>query len=807
MADILSGLRHGWRAFKRAPAFSVFTVTILALGTGATTVMYSLVHAVLLRELPFQDPDRLVWMYNQRTERDRAPLSLPDFEDYRREASTLDALAVFTNWTTNLTGVGTPERLDGVRVSGSFFEVLGTRALVGRLLQPQDEEREVRAVVLSHGLWLRRFGADVAIVGKDVSLNGATYTVVGILPPRFLFPFREAELAVPVTLVSDPRRMDRGANFLRVVARLASGVTLAQAKADLDAIAKRLQRLYPSENARKTGISLYPLHAEIVRDYRGMLWTLFASVGVLLLVSCSNVGNLMLVRAASRRSEFRIRSSLGASRARLVRQLLGETTLLATFGGAAGFGVAEIGLAGWRVWGPADFPQMTALELDRHALMFTGLVTAMSALACGVVPAWMASREAVLPMRGEGRTTTANRRQIVLQRGFVAAQVGATTVLLVGMLLLARGSARLGQVQPGFTPSSALSLQLSLPPRTYSNRQALVRFYEALRHRLGSAVESAGVVSLLPLSGLLSTADIALPDRPAPPPDEVPQAHLRVATTEYFDAAGIAVLEGRAFDQHDTEDGQPVAIVSRTFETRHFGGDTAVGKAVQIVQSAGSPNLEIVGVVSDVKQFTLDAAPTADLYLPLHQMPAFQVPLMASRMYWIVRGPGGITPTPESIRAAVAEVDPGVAASSSRSLAAVWLSALGSTRAKVRLIQVFGDVAIALCAVGMYGVAAFAARTRRRELALRAALGATRRDLMISMLVSQCWPIVIGLAAGLCCAFWLSPLLFGTAFETNPRDSGTYAVVTALMATVALLATYFPMRRAASANPIEALQT
>ena len=285
--------------------------------------MYTLVHAVLLRALPFEDPDRLVWMYNARTERDRAPLSLPDVEDYRREASTLAGVALFTNWTTNLTGAGLPERLDGVRVSGNFFRLLGSQPLLGRLLRPEDEDREAKVTVLSYGLWIRRFGGQSTIVGSDVALNGGTYTVVGVLPPRFLFPFREAELAVPLTLQSDPRRADRGANFLRAVARLASGM-IEPGDSDLDAVAHRLQQLYPVDDARKTGISLYPLQGEIVRDYRTILWTLFDSVIVLLLVGCVNLANLLLVRAAARQTEFAVRLSLGASHARLARELFAE---------------------------------------------------------------------------------------------------------------------------------------------------------------------------------------------------------------------------------------------------------------------------------------------------------------------------------------------------------------------------------------------------------------------------------------------------------------------------------------------------
>jgi putative ABC transport system permease protein len=391
------------RALARAPAFSALVIVVLGTGIGATGVMYTLVQTVLLRALPFEDPERLVWMYNARTERDRAPLSYPDFEDYRREASTLTGLALFTNWTTNLTGAGSPERLDGTRVSGNFFELLGTKPLAGRLLESEDEEHESHVTVLSYGLWRRRFGGDPAIIGSNITLNGGGYTVVGILPPRFLFPFREAELAVPIAVRADPRRSDRGANFLRVVARLKPEVTVDRAKTDLDSIAHRLQTTYPDDDARKTGISLYPLHSEIVRDYKVILWTLFGSVGVLLLASCVNIANLLLVRAVGRQTEFAIRRSLGASRTRIAGQLLGESMALAAAGGGLGLAFATAGLAAWRALGPPDFPQMNEISLDRQAIVFVIAIAGLTALACGLAPAWFASPSSADVPRRAGR--------------------------------------------------------------------------------------------------------------------------------------------------------------------------------------------------------------------------------------------------------------------------------------------------------------------------------------------------------------------------------------------------------------------
>jgi putative ABC transport system permease protein len=807
MREFLLGLHHAWRQARRSPGFALVAVTVLATGIGASTLMFGLVEAALLRDLPFRDPDRVLWMYNTRTERDRAPLSIPDVEDYRRDATTLSGLALFTNWTANLTGAGLPERLDGTRVSGSFFPLLGVQPWIGRGLQPEDESSDARVVVLTHGLWIRRFGGRADIVGRDVSLSGARYTVVGVLPPRFLFPFREAELAVPLSTTADPRRSDRGANFLRVVARLAPGQSVAQAKAQLDGIARRLQRDYPEENARKIGISLYPLHAEIVRDYRTILWTLFASVGVLLAAGCGNLANLLLVRAADRQTEFAVRLSLGASRGRLGRHLLGESAALAVAGGLCGIALSVAGFQAWRTWGPADFPQMSDVGLNVRVLVFALAISALTALVCGALPAMVVARDIAHAVRSMTRSITTGRRQSVVRRTFVGLQVAAATVLLIGMGIAFRGFTRLEHVTPGFTPDRALSVQLSLPPASYSTRDAIVRFVDALGERLHAAagITSAGAVSLLPLSGLLSTMDVAFPERPKPRPEDVPQAHFRVINAEYLAAAGIAVLDGRAFSDRDRVDTQPVAIVSRTFAERHWPGQRAVGRSVQIVQATASAPMAVVGVVSDVKQFTLDAAPTADLYVPVQQMPASQAPQLATRLFWIVRGSMEPVGMALNLRDAAAHVDPAVAVSNARTLEAVWSASLAPRRANVRLLEIFGQMAVVLCALGIYAVAAASARARVRELAIRTALGARRSDLMTSMLCRELWPVAGGAIAGAAASLAAAPLLFGTPYQTSPRDATTYVLATAGVLALALIATYLPVRRASATKPAEVL--
>ena len=801
-------LRHAVRIHLRRPAFALAALATLALGTGAATAVFSLVRAVVLRELPFADPDRLVWMYNARTERDRAPFSIPDLADYQRGNRTLAGVAAFTNWTANLTGVGDAERLEGTRVGGDFFSLLGARPLVGRTIDGGDAAASARVVVLTHGLWRRRFGGDPAVVGTTIVLNGAGYTIAGVLPPDFLFPFRDAEVAVPLPLRDDPRRADRGANFLRVIARLKPAVTIAQAKADLDAIARRLQRDFPADDARKTGVNLYPLHAEIVSDYRVILWTLFAAVVVLVGVGCGNLANLLLLRASGRTAELAIRTSLGASPLRILWQLVAEAAVLAVPGGALGLAVAEAAIGGWTRVAPADFPRLGEVRIDGSVVAVAAVVVLAVTLVCGLVPAWMALRRLGDVTRGDARTATSGRREGAVRRTFVVVQVAGAAVLLVAMGLVSRALGRLERTDPGFTPQHAVAVQLSLPPLRYATSAAVIGLYDALRERLDriAGVRAAGAVSLMPLSGLLSAIDVALPDRPAPPPDEVPQAHFRIASAGYFAAAGIRLAEGREFSEHDDLRAARVAIVSRTLAERHWPGEHAVGRHVQIALGPLPSRLEVVGVVNDVKQFTVDGLATADLYIPLEQIPSSQAATLAARMYWIVRADGDPSALIAPVRSAVRAVDPDVAASSVRALDAVLAGALGGRRASVRLLEIFGQAAMALVAVGVYAIAGFAAAARRREMAIRAAFGATDREL-VSLIVRSEYPTLgAGIGGGLALAWLgaraLGPLLFGV----SRSDPGTYVAVGLLLAGLTFVAAWAPVMRAGRIDPAEVLR-
>jgi predicted permease len=789
------------RPWLRDRAFAAFAVAVFAAGIGSATAVFSLVNAALLRELPFRDPERVMWMYNARTERDRAPFSIADLDDYTRAATTLEGLAPFTNWAANLTGHGDAERIEGSRVGGNFFPLLGVSPLLGRLIAPADADANARVVVLTHGFWVRRFAADPRLVGGTIVLNGAAHTVIGVLPPAFVFPFRASDVGVPLSLRDDPRRSDRGANFLRVVARLKSGITAAQAKSDLDGIAQTLRMRYPADDARKIGVNLYSLHAEIIGDYRMILWALLAAVVVLVFTACGNLGNLLLLRASQRREEFAVRLALGASRSAIVRQLSSEAAVLIAIGTVTGIVLATWMIASWRAFGPADFPALGPVALDARALAFATVVVSATVLGCALPPAWIATRRLQIDGLLTARTATPGRRAGWSRRLFVAAQMTGAAVLVVGIALFARGFARAMRIAPGFAPG-AMSVQVSLPPNRYASGDAIVRFADAVSSRLRDSpdVTAAGAVSLLPLSGLLSTMDVYFPDRPVPTPDRIPQAHFRIATDGYFTAAGVAILEGREFDAHDNASSSLVAIVSRTFAARHWPGESPIGKGVQIDQ-AGAPVRLVIGAVDDVRQLTLDAAPTADLYLPLRQMPASQAPLLAARSYWVVRTTSAPERHASVIRAAIRAVDPDVAASSLRTLDDVVANALAPRRASVFLLGTFAQIAVLLALIGVYAVAAFAAAARRRELAIRSIFGARRRDIIMLMVRSELPWLIGGTAAGLCVA-GAGARLMNNVVGADPAGPLTYLSTGAILLSLAIVTTLAAVTRTSSLSRV-----
>ncbi|OLD20590.1 MAG: hypothetical protein AUJ01_03950 [Acidobacteria bacterium 13_1_40CM_3_65_5] len=787
---------------RRRPVTAAAVIVTMALGIGASTAVYAVVEAVVLRALPVRDPGRLVWMWNARVERERAPFSALDFADYREQNRVLEGLAPFINWTASLTGAGDTERLEGVRVDPTFFDLLGVTPATGRVFRSGDARAQV--AVLTDGLWRRRFGADPAIVGRLVSLNGSGYTVVGVLPAGFVFPFRDAEIAVPLSIESDPRVPDRGAGFLRVVARLKPGVSLTAAKTNLDAIAARLRRDYPDANAKKIGVNLFPLDREIVGDARSLLLTLLGAVALLLLVACANIANLLLVALASRRRELSMRIALGATRARIIGQILGEIAVLVVAGGAAGLfvGRALARVLVW--WGGTALPRLDDIGLTPGVCAFAMTVTAAAALLCGLAPAWLLSGAPAAGLADEGRSSTGSVRQGRVHRTFVATQIAASLMLLVAAVLTVRSFAKLQAVDPGFDARDVLSVQLALPPARYATPADLIVFADRIHEQLTriDGVREAAAISLLPLSGLLNTVDYRAVGRPEPPRDEIPQAHYRITTPGYFHVMGIPLGDGREFSDGDRETTRRVAVISRTMADRHWPSASPIGEHIIV----NNDTLEIIGVCADVKQFGLDAGRTADLYIPLRQMPNGQAQFVAARMYWAIRTTEDPLAVADRVRSEVRRTDKDVATSSTRTMPQILAASIGSRRFNTDLIRIAGAAGVLLAIIGVYAVTAFSVGRRTREIGIRLTLGATSRQIVQALMNAELRSMGIGLAVGVCGALAVSRVLSQFLFAAAGVEAAVIAAVAGVLAAAALVACLVPIRRATRADPVIALR-
>ncbi|MDP9226699.1 MAG: ABC transporter permease, partial [Actinomycetota bacterium] len=734
-------------------------------------------------------------------ERDRAPFSALDLADYRDQNTVLDGLGSFINWTANLTGTGDAERLEGIRVDPGFFDLLGVRPAFGRTIASGDARAQV--AVLTERLWRRRFGADPRVVGQQVSLNGSAYTVIGVLPPGFSFPFRDAEIAVPLSVENDQRRADRGAGFLRVVARLRPRVSLAAAKANLDGIGARLRHDYPDTNAKKLGVNLFPLDREIVGDARALLLTLLAAVGLLLFVACANIANLLLASLSSRRREFGVRGALGATRSRLAAHLFAEIAVLVAIGGAAGI-VLGRGLARVLVWwGGSTLPRLDDIGLTSRVLFFALALTACAAIVCGVLPAWLFSTAPAVGLADETRTNSGGAAQGRLRRGFVALQIASTLMLLVAMLLTIRSFKRLQAVNPGFDGQDVLAVQLALPPTKYARPADIILFADKLRADVAMlpGVREASAISMLPLTGLLSTQDYRIVGQPTPLANDVPQAHYRIASPGYFRAMGIP-LHGREFDETDREETRRVTVISHTMALRHWSNRSPIGEHIVV----GRDTLEVVGVCDDVKQFSLNADPTADLYVPLRQMPSGQAQFLTARMYWVVRTAGDPMLVADSIRDRVRRLDKDVATSSTRTMTTVVAESIGSRRFNATLIEIAGVSSLLLALVGVYSVTAFSTARRTREIGIRVALGARPAEVVRSVLAAEWMAIGVGLAIGATGAAVVARMLASVLFASGGVDATMIAAAVAILASAASVASYLPARRAARIDPLTALR-
>jgi len=782
--DLVRDTRHACRLLTRAPIFSAVAAMSLAIGIGANTAIFTVVHAVMLRPLPYPEPSRLVAIDQRHVDGGLEFATWPDYSDWRR-ASSLAAIGGAWSAVYNLTGIDEPERLGGAAVTASLFNALGVEPALGRSFVEGPNE-DVRVVVLSHRLWQRRFGGALDVVGRRVELNGQPYTVAGVMPIGFAWP-ETAELWVPFV---PQESMNRGYHLLRVVGRLAPGASVASANSELATIAANAAQAYPATN-KDWGVQAASLLESTVGTTARPLLILTGAVACVLLIACANVTGLLASRAVVRRHEMALRSALGASRRRLVRQLVTESVLLSLVGGAIGLALAQAAI------GPlvalTTLPRAGEVSLDSNVLILTLLAAIGSGLAVGIVSAITGSRIDLRDgLAGRGSAPTGWLRPVLL-----IVQVAAAVVLLSGAGLLMASFYRLHQVEPGFKPDGLLTARFFLPRAAYPVDRC-VRLYEQMIDRVKAlpGVETAAAVSAFPFSSAIANVVFEIAGRPPAAPGQSVTANFAAATPGYFRTAGIALIAGRDFESADTAGAPFVAMINRAAADRFFPGQDPIGQAVRIL---GPRPRTIVGVVQDIRQRSLDRPPQAEIYVPHAQFPS-------GGMFLVVRVHTGESERlAAAVRAEVRALDRNLAMAAPRTARQILDDTLSSRRFSLVLLSIFGATALILSMVGVYGVVSLTVSQRTREIGIRKALGAARRDVIGLLVWHGMWPVAVGLIAGLGAAFAATRLLASMLFEIRPSDPVTLTGVVVLLAAAAFAAVLIPARRAARIDPLIAL--
>jgi putative ABC transport system permease protein len=814
LQDLRSDVVYAMRTLIRNRGFAAVAILTLALGIGATVAIFGLVDAVMLRPLPFREPDRLVVLWE-----DFAAVNGPatvepspaDYRDWQEQNRVFDGLAAIQGrMTLNLTGAGDPEPLSAARVTGNLFPILGLSPILGRTIGIDDDRAGASPVaVISEGLWRRRFGADRTLVDRSIMLDGVPHTVIGVVPGDFQFPAKGTEVWVPAAFT--PEQLSARMTFyLYVVGRLKPGVSLAQARADMSTLSARLRRALPGGLAR-VGITLVPLHEQYVRTARPLYTLLVATVGILLLIACVNVAHLLLARGTERHKELALRGALGASRGRVLRQLLTESVLLAFVGAIAGAALASVASGFLVRLVPENFPDRTVLGSDASLLAFTVTVAALTSIVFGVGPAWRASRPGLHDALKGWTARGASSRERRLRGALVVAEVSMSVVLLVAAGLLLRSFVALSSVDIGFSPQGLVVAETPLSPATYgssSRRLDLVtRVVERVRSLPG--IVSAGYVNYPPLTFPGGRSAFFLEGRPEPPPEEMSRqmAVNRAVSAGYLPALGVPLRHGRHFDDRDRAGATPAVIINETMARRFWGNADPTGRRIRFgAVSAEGAWLTIVGVVGDVRQIGLDLGPEPELYVPFDQLAATAPPFAWPR-YLVVRTTGDPTRIAPAIRAAVMGVDADQPVARVRTMEDVIDDHLSSRSTQLTLIAAFSVLALVLASVGLYGVLAHAVARQTPEIGLRIALGATRVD-VIGPLIRRTMALTgMGVLLGLAAAGAVTRVFSSLLYAVSPTDLVAFTMVPLLLIGVAAVACWAPARRATKVDPLAALRT
>jgi putative ABC transport system permease protein len=809
METLWQDLKYGARMLAKSPGFTAVAVIALALGIGANTAIFSVVNAVLLRSLPFQNPDRLVmvWENNRPRGRDQNVISPANYLDWQDQNSVFEQMAAMFDSRTNLTNVDDPEELPFQVVTTNFFDLLGVNAALGRAFVAEESERgHDNVAVLSHGLWRRRFGGDPGLIGKTIKLSGEDFTVIGVMPPDFQFVVKSGSLTgkqpevwAPLTL-SPNSRVRRG-RFMSAIARLKPGVTLAQAQAEMDSIAGNLEQQYPNFNTG-WGVKLVPLQDQLSGAIRTPLLVLLGAVAFVLLIACANVANLLLARSASRQKEIAIRMALGARRGRIIRQLLTEATILAAVGGALGLLLAMWGVDALVALTPKDLLVMANVGVDYRVLGFTLGVALLTGLLFGLAPALEASRPNLNEtLKESGRSSASGGRSHRLRDMFVVLEIALALVLLIGSGLLIRSFGRLRAEDPGFDSSNLLTVRLLLPNAKYSQDTQRIAFFQQLVQRVQSlpGVRSAGAISFLPFTGLGAATRFDLEGRPAPAKGQEPTGDVRVVDGGYFQTMRIPLLKGRFFTEREQTQESHVVIINEAMARDLYPGEDPIGKRVTISMKEKNEPSEIIGVVRDVKHVGLETPARAMTYWPHPE-------LAYSAMTVIVRTDSNPLALAEAVRREVLVLDKDQPIADVRTMEQVLSDSVARARFSTMLPGIFAGVALLLAAVGIFGVMSYTVSERTHELGLRMALGAQASD-VLKLVVRQGMTLaLVGVAFGLGAAFALTRVLAGLLYGVSATDPVTFACIAVALASVALVACYLPARRATKVDPMVALR-
>jgi putative ABC transport system permease protein len=798
---MLNEIRYALRQLIKAPSFTAVAIITLALGIGACTAIFSVVNTVLLRPLDNPDPDRIVII--RETQLPQFPefsVSPPNFLDWEKQTKSYEHLAAYAGATLNMTGDGEPQRLTAIKATAHYFEVMGIKPILGRMLLPEeDAPGKNHVVVLSYGFWQRVFGGAPDIVGRAIQLNGEPYNVVGIGPAGFSVSSK-LDVWMPMAFKPDETANDaRGGHYINVVGRLKPGVSVAQARAELTVIADQLARQYPDPQ-KGWGIFMMPLQDYLVRDVKPVLYTLLGAVGCVLLIACANLANLLLARATARHREISIRAALGAGRGRLIRQLLTESVVLALCGGAAGVLLARWGLDTLLALAPTSLPRITEIHLDSGVLFFSLALSVVTGLVFGIAPAWLAARTDMNEALKQGsRGSTEGGARGRLRSALVVVEVTLALVLLGGAGLLARSFIQLAKVDPGFNPENATLMRLSVPERKYKEKEQQTAFANALLERVKNlpGVQAVGITHSMPLVGDY-VLGFNIEGRPAVDPADLPNTNYYAITPDYFRAMGIRLVRGRVFTAQDDAKAPRVAIINETMARQFFPNEDPIGKRINITNGPDTWR-EIVGIVGDIKQYGVDKATSAQSYEPFAQVPftSFNV---------VIRTKGSAAGLLGSLRPAVYAVDKDQPVGIIRPLEEIMADSIARQRFAMMLLTVFSGVALVIAAVGIYGVMAYNVVQRTGEFGIRMALGAQQRDVLRLVLTQGGKLIGLGLLIGLIATVAASRAMGSMLFNTSAYDPLTLATITVVLAAVALVACFFPANRATKVNPIEALR-